>query len=190
MIVATLTAGLSGCGYRPCGQAPTRLLGPLVSQASIAEVKSVLQPSYWAPGPESLGPTDGRPPYSFREVDAGDFVDLGHRGQLRLVCYNGRLSSALFTPDDAGAYFAAVQRLPGATMLPNAVVSLGSNTRVGRRADSVEWLDACMRADQDSWISVYACVKGLPNKGLKLTSVERIGRSQLNPGVRPTMARA
>jgi hypothetical protein len=27
---------------------------------------------------------------------------------------------------------------------------------------------------------------GLPNKGMKLTSVEHIGRSQLIPGVRPT----
>jgi hypothetical protein len=31
---------------------------------------------------------------------------------------------------------------------------------------------------------------GPPNKGMKLTSVERNGRSQLIPGVRPTVAGA
>jgi hypothetical protein len=34
-----------------------------------------------------------------------------------------------------------------------------------------------------------ARLSGRPDKGMKLTSVERIGRSQLIPGVRPTYGR-
>jgi len=35
-----------------------------------------------------------------------------------------------------------------------------------------------------------AWISALPNKGMKLTSVEPIGRSQLIPSVRPTVAKS
>jgi len=149
------------CGYRPCGGPPTRLLGSLVSQATPEQAKSTLRPGQWVVEREEPGPTDGRPPFAFKTVDVGEIVDLGHRGRLRLVFYNGRLASALFTPDDASAYFAQVQGLEGAAMLPGGIVSLGSATRVTRLGLSsegpvIEWYDACLRADQDAWIARYA----------------------------------
>jgi hypothetical protein len=149
------------CGYRPCAGPPTRLLGPLVSQATPEQAKSTLHAGQWVVEREEPGPTDGRPPFSFQTIDVGDIVDLGHRGRLRLVFYNGRLASALFTPNDASAYFAQVQGLEGAVMLPGGIVGLGSGTRVARLGLSkegtvVEWYDACLRADQESWIAKYA----------------------------------
>jgi hypothetical protein len=151
----------SGCGYQPCRGGPTRLLGPLVSQATPEEVKATLRSASWVVESETPGPTDGRPPYSFKVIDAGSVEDLGYRGHLKLVFYNGRLSSALFTPSEPDAYFAAVQRLAGASMLPEGILSLGSNTRVWRRGGSpqgpiIDWYDACLRADQDSWIKAFA----------------------------------
>ncbi len=149
------------CGYRPCAGPPTRLLGSLVSQATPEQAKATLRPGQWVVEREEPGPTDGRPPFAFKTVDVGEIVDLGHRGRLRLVFYNGRLASALFTPDDASAYFAQVQGLEGAAMLPGGIVSLGSATRVTRLGLSkegpvIEWYDACLRADQDAWIARYA----------------------------------
>jgi hypothetical protein len=110
---------------------------------------------------ETPGPTDGRPPFSFITIDAGDLVDLGHAGHLKLVFYNGRLSSAEFTPKDPESYFAAVQALPGASMLEGRIISLGSNTRIRRMGGSsdgpsVAWYDDCLDAEQTSWIMHYS----------------------------------
>jgi hypothetical protein len=151
----------SGCGYRPCAGPPTRLLGSFVSRATPEQVKSALRTDHWAVEREDPGPADGRPPFRLTTIDAGELVDLGYRGRLRLVFYNGQLASAAFTTHDASAYFTAVQHLAGASILPDGIVSLGSATRVWRRgvaADGpvIEWYDACLRADQDSWIATYA----------------------------------
>ncbi len=166
----------SGCGYRPCAEGPTRLLGVLVSQATPEQVKALLRPATWVVEADDPGPTDGRPPFAFTTVGVGDVADLGQRGRLKLVFYNGRLSSALFTPGDPYAYFSAVQALPGAINGERGVVSLGSNTRVwqvggSRQGPIVEWYDACLRADQDSWIAKYAWATGLPNKRMQLTKL-------------------
>ena len=149
------------CTYRPCADGPTPLIGPLQSHATPAQAKAILRPTYWAVESERPGPTDGRPPFNFTTIDAGDLVDLEHAGQLKLIFYNGRLSQARFTPKDPDSYFAAIQRLPGASLLEGRIVSLGSNTRVWRVGASsngpiIEWYDDCLRADQDSWIKHYS----------------------------------
>jgi hypothetical protein len=123
--------------------------------------RATLRPAEWNLESETPGPTDGRPPFSFKTFDAGEFVDLGYRGRLQLVFYNGILSATDFTPSDPGGYFEAVKRTPGASLLPNRIISLGGNTRVWRRGGSsegpmVEWYDDCLRADQDSWIRQYS----------------------------------
>jgi hypothetical protein len=71
------------------------------------------------------------------------------------------LASASFTPEDARAYFAAVQGIAEARMLAGGIVSVGSGTRVSRlhvppEGPVVEWYDACLRADQESWIATYS----------------------------------
>jgi hypothetical protein len=160
--LALLGSALAGaCGYRPCAGPPTRLLGSLVSRATPEEAKLTLRTERWAVEREEPGPADGRPPFRLTTIDAGELVDLGYRGRLRLVFYNGQLASVEFTTHDASAYFAAVQHLDGASMLSDGIVTLGSATRVWRRgvaADGpvIEWYDACLRADQDSWIATYA----------------------------------
>ncbi len=178
----------SGCGYRPCAEGPTRLLGALVSQATPEQVKAALRPAAWVVEADAPGPTDGRPPFAFTTVGVGDVGDLGQRGHLKLVFYNGRLSSALFTPSDPYAYFSAVQALPGAIMRAHGVVSLGSNTRVWRLGGSregpvIEWYDACLRADQDSWIARYAWATGLPNNAMQLTKLRAapVQRAEVPP---------
>jgi hypothetical protein len=133
----------------------------LQSQATPDQVKAALRPTYWVVESENPGPTDGRPPFNFVAIDAGDLVDLGHAGHLKLVFYNGRLAEARFTPKDPDSYFAAVQALPGAAMLEGRTIGLGSNTRIRRVGGSpsgpiVEWYDDCLRADQDSWIKHYS----------------------------------
>jgi hypothetical protein len=88
-------------------------------------------------------------------------VDRGHTGDVQLWFYNDRLMSVYFTPQDAAAYFAAVEHLPGARVLEHQIVALpdGVNVwRVGAVGDgpTIEWFDPCLRDEHHSWVMAYS----------------------------------